>query len=170
MWYRDWHLPVKPFKLLNSSMPQFPHPPNWNDLKFYLRSLPHKVVRKIKLNYSVKMLWKYFSSAMYVEGVIIIVIQIDKQVIVTFLLLEKKQVGSSTWVWSKYIGLWPYGRASVSCLYFWRKLSLCPSLNVICLQKFAPKPTVLGAKRPTAVWETAFDGRWVYDFCICHRS
>lgn len=25
---RDWHLPVKPDKLLNCSMPQFPHPPN----------------------------------------------------------------------------------------------------------------------------------------------
>lgn len=33
---------------------------------------------------------------MYIEGVVIIVIQIHKQVIIIFLLLEKKQVGSST--------------------------------------------------------------------------
>lgn len=54
-------------------------------------------------------------------------------------------------VLGEYAGLWPYGRASVTWLYSWRKLSPCRFSYISCLQKLASKHLVVGQKRPTTI-------------------
>lgn len=87
------------------------------------------------------------------------------RLLLVFLLLEKKQGAPSTCVsWVNTLAFGLMGGQASRDLYSWRKLSPCRFSYVSCLQKLAAKHLVVGQKRPTTIWEIAFDGRWVYHF------
>lgn len=92
-----------------------------------LPSLPHEVVRKIKLNNRCENALKIFLKCHAYLRSCYSSYSNHKQIIIIFLLLEKKQVASPTWVsWVNNVGLWPYGRASVNGLCSWSEPSSRP--------------------------------------------